>query len=278
MNRILFEKAEIADGIATFGGERAEHVMNVLHGEVGQILKTGEVDGPIGTSEILEICGWRSGKDSASPVGGEHLTGGAESLPLQIKVRVHHTEKSIEPWIDIILAPPRPRVMKRLLPQLATMGVGRIVLVGAQKVEKDFWGATLLKEENYRPLLIDGLMQGGTSILPKIECWKSFNRFLREGLSSFATTERIVAHPYVEEVVVGSGSGREEIENSTVQPSTFNLKPVLAIGPEGGWTDDEVAKLIENGFRGYSLGSRILRTDTATIALLAQLMKEFGQC
>ena len=253
MNRILFEKAEIADGIATFGGERAEHVMNVLHGEVGQIIKTGEVDGPIGTSEILET--------------GE-----------VIKAKVNHTEKSIEPWIDIILAPPRPRVMKRLLPQLATMGVGRIVLVGAQKVEKDFWGATLLKEENYRPLLIDGLMQGGTSILPKIECWKSFNRFLREGLSSFTTTERIVAHPYVEEVVVGSGSGREEIENSTVQPSTLNLKPVLAIGPEGGWTDDEVAKLIENGFRGYSLGSRILRTDTATIALLAQLMKEFGQC
>lgn len=241
MNRILFEKAEITDGIATFGGERAEHVMNVLHGEVGQILKTGEVDGLIGTSEILEI--------------GD-----------VIKAKVNHTEKSIEPWIDIILAPPRPRVMKRLLPQLATMGVGRIVLVGAQKVEKDFWGATLLKEENYRPLLIDGLMQGGTSILPKIECWKSFNRFLREGLSSFETTERIVAHPYVEKVGEKSWSWRTD------------AKPLLAIGPEGGWTDEEVAKLIENGFRGYSLGSRILRTDTATIALLAQLMKEFGQC
>ena len=266
MNRILFEKSEITDGIATFCGERAEHVMNVLHGEVGQILKTGEIDGKIGTSEIVEICGWRSGKDSASQVGGEHLTGGAESLPLRIKVRVSHTEKSIEPWIDIILAPPRPRVMKRLLPQLATMGVGRIMLVGAQKVEKDFWGATLLKEENYRPLLIDGLMQGGTSILPKIECWKSFNRFLREGLSSFATTERIVAHPYVEKVGEKSWSWRTDV------------KPLLAIGPEGGWTDEEVAKLMDNGFRGYSLGSRILRTDTATIALLAQLMKEFGQC
>ena len=54
-----------------------------------------------------------------------------------------------------------------------------------------------------------------------------------------------------------------------------DAKPLLAIGPEGGWTDEEVAKLIENGFRGYSLGSRILRTDTATIALLAQLMKEY---
>ena len=266
MNRILFEKAEITDGIATFGGERAEHVMNVLHGEVGQILKTGEVDGPIGTSEIVEIL------TTESNVG--NCGGRDSSAPIRIRARVDHTEKSIEPWIDVILAPPRPRVMKRLLPQLATMGVGRIVLVGAQKVEKDFWGATLLKEENYRPLLIDGLMQGGTSIIPKIECWKSFNRFLREGLSSFSSQDRIVAHPYVEEVGETSWSGRKEIRNSAVY-NDLEPRPLLAIGPEGGWTDEEVEKLFANGFRGYSLGSRILRTDTATIALLAQLMQKY---
>ena len=82
-------------------------------------------------------------------------------------------------------------------------------------------------------------------------------------------------------VVVGSGSGTKDVKgfiSTAVSPATCQLPPVLAIGPEGGWTDEEVAKLIDNGFRGYSLGSRILRTDTATIALLAQLMKEFGQC
>ena len=46
---------------------------------------------------------------------------------------------------------------------------------------------------------------------------------------------------------------------------------LLAIGPEGGWTDDEVSLLEEKGFARYSLGPRILRTDTATIALLARL-------
>ena len=55
MNRILFETDEIVNGVATFGGERAEHVMKVLHGEVGQVLKTGEINGPIGTGEILSI-------------------------------------------------------------------------------------------------------------------------------------------------------------------------------------------------------------------------------
>ena len=270
MNRILFEKSEIVDGFATFGGERAEHVMNVLHGEVGQILKTGEVDGPVGTSEIVEIGeADKLGEAESLPLQNKDLknsinSGGRDSsAPIRIRVRVNHAEASIRPWIDLVLAPPRPRVMKRLLPQLATMGVGRIVLVGAQKVEKDFWGATLLKEENYRPLLIEGLMQGGTSILPTVECWKSFNRFLREGLPSFATQDRIVAHPYVEKVGEKSWSWRKED------------RPLLAIGPEGGWTDEEVEKLVENGFCGYSLGSRILRTDTATIALLAQLMQQY---
>jgi len=232
MNRILFESSEIIDGIATFGGVRAEHVLDVLHGEVGQILKTGEVNGRIGTSVIIAING------------------------REITVRVTHEGESIAPWVDIILAPPRPRVMKRLLPQLAAMGVGRIVLVGAEKVERDFWGATLLKEENYRPLLMDGLMQCGTTILPTIETWKSFKCFLREGLPAFTHRNRILAHPY--------GA------NHPLSPINYPL--LLAIGPEGGWTDAEVEKLEAADFVRHSLGSRILRTDTATIALLAQLM------
>ena len=253
MNRILFESDEIKDGVATFGGERAEHVMKVLHGEVGQVLKTGEINGLIGTSVITDI----STPSSLFPLPSS----------LSITVTCSHTEKSLSPWIDLILAPPRPRVMKRLLPQLAALGVGRIFLVGAKKVEKDFWGATLLKPENYRPLLIDGLMQAGTSILPTLETRRNFRKFIKEELDTlWPESRRIVAHPY----------GVELAPTSSLFPLPSSL--LLAIGPEGGWTDDEVALLEEHGFTRYSLGSRILRTDTATVALLAQLMKEFGQC
>ena len=250
MNRILFEKDEIVDGIATFGGERAEHVMNVLHGEVGQILKTGEIGGFIGTGVITGIT--RPPSSVSSP---------------EITVACSHDKRSLRPWVDLILAPPRPRVMKRLLPQLATMGVGRIFLVGAKKVEKDFWGATLLKPENYRPLLVDGLMQAGTSILPPLETRRNFRKFVKEELDTlWPEAKRIVAHPY---------DGNRTIE----QPERSNNRAILlAVGPEGGWTDEEVTLLEEHGFARYSLGSRILRTDTATIALLAQLMKEFDQC
>ena len=236
MNRILFEKGEIVGGTATFGGDRAAHVLNVLHGEVGQTLKTGEIDGPIGTSEIIAIERGGNG-----PI---------------VSVKTCHDRESLKPWIDIVLAPPRPRVMKRLLPQLAAMGVGRIVLVGAKKVEKDFWGATLLKEENYRPLLIDGLMQSGTSVMPEILCRRNFRRFLDDELdATFPDSSRIVAHPSPDASRAPASSKR----------------PLLAIGPEGGWTDEEVRTLIAKGFMCHSLGPRILRTDTATIALIATL-------
>lgn len=244
MNRVLLESAEIAEGVATFGGARAEHVRNVLHGTVGQVIRTGELNGKIGTGEIVEIT------------------------ERQVTVRIRHTDEPLGPWVDLILAPPRPRILKRLLPQLATLGVGRIFLVGAQKVEKDFWGATLLKEENYRPLFVDGLMQGCvSSLLPTVETRRNFRRFVADELDAlFPTATRLVAHPYAVEAKP-SDCGRDR-----PVPPEKDGRLLLAIGPEGGWTDEEVELLEAHGFVRHSLGARILRTDTATLALLARLM------
>ena len=276
MNRILFNVEELdADGRATFGGVRAEHVLTILHGEVGQTLKTGVVDGLIGTGVIERI-------------EGEMVT-----------VKCVHDREVPPPWIDLILAPPRPRAMKRLLPQLAAMGVGRIVLVGAAKVEKAFWGAQLLKEAIYRPLLVDGLMQAGTTALPTIQIERVFGRWLdgdRFEEQFGGQKDRIVAHPSgvkefkVDKVVkadkvdkvdkVVNDSKDSKDPNDLKDPKDLNDlnsamgRPILAIGPEGGWTDDEVTRLEAHGFRQMSLGPRILRTDTATIALLARLMPE----
>lgn len=263
MNRILFNADELdADGKATFGGVRAEHVLTILHGEVGQTLKTGVVDGPIGTGVIERI-------------EGEMVT-----------VKCVHDREAPAPWIDLILAPPRPRAMKRLLPQLAAMGVGRIVLVGAAKVEKAFWGAQLLKEAIYRPLLVDGLMQAGTTALPTIQIERAFGRWLEGGRfeEKFGRqTDRIVAHPSSISKVDNAPNDLNDPTppknlndpndlNDLKDPKSAMDRPILAIGPEGGWTDDEVSRLEAHGFRRMSLGPRILRTDTATIALLAQLM------
>ena len=237
MNRILFEKEEIDErGIASFNDERAEHVLNILHGEVGQILKTGEVNGLCGTSEIVSID-----RDKKN-----------------ITVKTNHSIESLKPWIDIILALPRPRVFKRMLPQLATLGVRHIYVVGTQKVEKAYWGAQYLKDEISRPALIEGLMQGGTSILPKTTLHRNFKYLINSGEFD-SRTQKIVAHPGGEKLI------------RDIDISNQDDLPVVAIGAEGGWTDEEIDFLESKSFTRLSLGQRILRTDTATIAILAIL-------
>lgn len=253
MNRILFEKSEIIDGRAVFSGDRAEHVLNVLHGSVGQVLKTGEINGPIGTSLIEEIRNLHEREPGSAQRGNGLLAG-------EIVVKCDHSGEAEKPWIDLILAPPRPRVLKRLLPQLAAMGVGRIVLAGAEKVEKAFWGAQLVKEEVYRPLLVDGLMQCGTTILPTIQIEKNFRRYAQTRMEEeFADHVKILAHP-----------PKDGAPSACI--TAGDARCVVAIGPEGGWSDGEVELLESRGFKRYSLGKRILRTDTATIAVIARLM------
>lgn len=247
MNRILFEPGEISGAVATFGGARAEHVLKVLHGEIGQRLKTGEIGGKIGFGEITAI--------EADDTEG-----------CRVSVRVEHGCAPLAPWADLVLAPPRPRVLKRLLPQLAALGVGTITLVGAKKTEKDFWGATLLKEEIYRPLFIDGLMQCAVSTqLPILRVERNFRRWLREGLdAAHPAGPRVVAHPN------GVSSDPTVLRDGAEQGGRM----LLAVGPEGGWVDEEVELMESKGFVRCSLGPRILRTDTALIALLSRFLPD----
>ena len=240
MNRILFEPGEIGrDGRVAFGGVRAAHVAQVLHGEPGQTIKTGVVGGPVGVSTI------------------ERMEGEGDSLC--ITAMTSHDTPPLQPWCDMLLAMPRPRVFKRLLPQLAAMGVGRLVLVGAEKVEKCYWSAGCLDEAEYRPLLVEGLVQAGTSILPELRVEKSFRRYMETDFArEFAdVSERYLAHP--------------DATSSAPPRVRGDARRLVAVGPEGGWTDAELSLLDVAGFSRLSLGPRILKTETAAVALLAVL-------
>jgi RsmE family RNA methyltransferase len=103
-------------------------------------------------------------------------------------------------------------------------------------------------------------MQAGTTALPSITVKRNFKKYLKDELElDYPDHNKIVAHPY---------SLRKPLDVTQKHSQT---KILLAIGPEGGWTDREIELLEEKGFSSISLGQRILRTDTATIALLAIL-------
>lgn len=234
MNRILFERGEIGpDGIVALNDFRAEHLRKVLRVEPGKSVKTGEVGGMVGTSEVLSVS------------------------PERILLRVNHNEPSEPPWVDLLLAVPRPKVLKRLWPQLAALGARRIFLLNAFKVEKFYFSSQWLQPEFYRPLLLEGLMQCSAAILPEVTVCQRFRPFMEDEFPQLFADQptRLVAHPGSPQPPVLSGGGI----------------PVVAIGPEGGWTDYELEYLRQAGFTRWSLGKRVLRTDTATIALLSVL-------
>lgn len=235
MNRILFEADEIdAAGNVVLFDERAEHIRAVLRLSVGGVIRSGILNGLGGTSRILEV--------DAS----------------HVKLATEHTQVMPSPWFDLLLAAPRPKVMKRLWPQLAALGVRRVVVVNAAKVEKCYFSSQWMNERAYRPLLIEGLTQAGRTTLPEVFIRNRFKPFIEDELAEcFPTSQRLLAHP-------GARSKNRLLTHSTD-------RPLMAIGPEGGWTEYELALFADHGFQNFSLGTQTLRTDTACVALIAVL-------
>ena len=240
VNRILFEPHELLpDGTVCLVDARAEHIRHVLAAEAGQILQVGLLNGLAGTGRVLE-------------------TG-----PEAVRLAVTLDTEAPAPWIDLILAVPRPKVLKRLWAQLAALGVGRIVLMNAARVEREYFATHWIREAHYRPLLIEGLVQAGTTQLPTVSMERRFRPFVEDRLDAeFPDTRRLVAHPGGAVHAPAGGMDRRRL--------------LLAVGPEGGWTPFEIELLEQHGFSRFTLGCRTLRTDTACIALLAVLGGDAG--
>ncbi len=238
MNRILFEAGEIeGTPIVRVTGNRARHIVNILRARPGQVLRVACINGPCGSATIRAVQ--------------------EESVILECSWNADRPQR---PPVDLLLALPRPKVMRRLWPQLAAMGVDQIILSNAAKVERMYFDSHVLKPEIYRPLLIEGLQQAGDTCLPDVCIVRRLKPWLEDELQETVSTGlRLVAdnaYPV---------SFRETVATRNVPCK----RVLLAVGPEGGWTEYELKMFRAHGFHSFSAGSRTLRTDTACIALLA---------
>ena len=249
MNLLLFEPNEInSDNIVCLRDRRSEHIIKILDGKPGDTIRAGMINGPIGLSEIIAIRG--KGTNSEVILQFSPL----ENLP-------------DHPSVDLILGLVRPIMLKRVLSQVAALGVGRIFLVNGKRVEKSFFNASLLKDDNLRSCLVQGLEQARATSLPQISIHRRFRPFLEDFIPTVGPDYEmmLVAHP---------DAG---VDLKRAVGSECKGRILLAVGPEGGWIDFEVEKFIEHSFVPVSLGRRVLRTDTAVVALLAQLMLLRGE-
>ena len=244
MNLILLQSDEIdPHGGCRLEGARARHVRKVLHAEIGKALCIGLLNGSLGSGVVEAI-------DEQQVF----LRCSFEDAPPPL------------PKIDLLLAMPRPKVMKRLWAQLAALGVGRIVLLRADKVERYYFDSHVVAPDFYTPLLVEGLQQARCTHLPDITIRFRFKPFVEDELDAlFDDHLKLLADP----------SGTQRMTDFFPLADSAK-RVVLAIGPEGGWTPYELEHLTARGFQLFGMGQRILRTDTATIGLLSTLSSLFG--
>jgi RsmE family RNA methyltransferase len=159
--------------------------------------------------------------------------------------------------VDVLLALPRPKVMRRLWAQLAALGVGRIILTNASRVERDYFDTHVLTEGCYRPLLIEGLQQARDTRVPLVSIHRQFRILVEDHIHDlFPSGVRLMADPGSETPISAALANHHD-------------RVLIAIGPEGGWNDFERELLTSHSFVSVGLGPRALRVDTACVALLS---------
>ena len=237
MNLILLEPGELAaDGTAVVADDRARHIREVLRAAPGDTLRIGLVEGPLGHANVLALT---------PAVRLEcHLTGAPPPRPP----------------VDLLLAMPRPKVMKRLWPVLAALGVGRILITRAWKTERNYFDTHVLAADFIRAQLLVGLQQAGDTRLPAVGIHRQFKKAVAAAVDGRPYAARLVAHP-----------GPAAFPHAALAALPAASRILLAIGPEGGWVPTEREWLAAHGFATVSWGPRPLRTDTACAVLLGLL-------
>lgn len=235
MNLLLLTPDDLcADGMALVEGRRLQHMLQVQRIGPGQPLRAGLLGGLMGQAHVQQL-------DEQQACLSLHLD---QPPPAKLP-------------LTLVLALPRPKMLKRTLQNIAAMGVQRLVLVNSYRVEKSFWQTPWLREESIREQLLLGLEQACDTVLPEVILEKRFKPFVEDRLPALAHGSlKLVAHP---------GEHPECPRNLGTQPLT------LAVGPEGGWIPYEVELLRKAGFSAVQLGARILRVETAVPALIARL-------
>jgi RsmE family RNA methyltransferase len=234
---LLFDEDLLPDGTARLTGRRAQHAREVLRAEPGETLRVGRLGGLVGTGQVLENT--------------------AEALRLSVSLTEPPPPRAS---VDLLLAIPRPKALKKVLPAVASLGVDRVVLVNAARVEKSYFDSKVLDPTFVQELLLQGLEQARDTRLPEVLVRERFRPFVEDELDALLGSEplRLLPHPPALQPLTALGVGAA-------------ARVVLAIGPDGGWVPFEAQLLEAHGFHPFTLGPRILRVETAVPVLLGQV-------
>ena len=244
MNIILINNSDLINpNQAIIADHRASHIIQVIKSKIGDKLRVGIVDGQLGEALVTSISASR----------------------IELEIKLTDTAPPALPVI-LLLALPRPKVLKRVLSSAITMGVKKIFLFNSWRVEKSYWQTPLLTPEKLTEISLTALEQAVDTVLPEIILKPRFRPFAEDEVPILNRgRDGLILHPYSETSPITVA--RKE---STQQPDSG----LIAIGPEGGFIPFEVEMLMAAGLKPLTLGPRILRVEQAVPCALAQFLKQ----
>ena len=218
---------------AVLSGDAAHHLGRVLRAEPGQLYELSD-----GTSVWL-------GKIEVAAKDQIEF-----SLIEPVPTRASALDKTL------LLAVVKFDAFEWALEKATELGVNRVIPVAAARSEKGLLVAAGKRAERWKKIVFESSQQARRVRLPLLEP-------VIAPSPAFAAAES--------QIKLMLSERPEARLLKSVLNGRLAETVTLAIGPEGGWTDEEFAAARKSGFEEASLGSLILRTETAVAACLASV-------
>ena len=256
MNICLFSKEEVESGFnLKIKDDRANHILKILHKKEGDSFVAGVIDGMAGIATIQKI----------------------DQEFIYCSFKETSSGKPLNP-LKMIIGFPRPIQLKRLLRDIAALGVCEVHLTGTELGEKSYMQSTLVEKGNAYKMLLDGTVQAGSTNVPKLFLHKTLKDCIAEIKRENAESVLLALDNVNPKISLKKSLGEAGLNfEYGSEDSNCTKTVVAAIGSERGWTDKERCLLEENGFIRCGMGERIMRTETAATVSASIILAQLGK-
>jgi 16S rRNA (uracil1498-N3)-methyltransferase len=250
MRRFFVKTQQIEDDLVTITGQDAKHLGKVL-----RLSSEDEIqifDGS-GVEYLVKLTSVKPSRATGIVLGRQR--GNTES-PLKV---------------NLVQALPKQGKMELIIQKCTELGVGAIYPVETDRTVVKLEGAKGgEKTERWQKVAVEAAKQCGRSYVPKVFLPQSLSDLLKLIVSKNDTDTALI--------MLWEGEKARGLKKVLSQWETQRDKPelFLLIGPEGGFTKEEVNKVQACGGQMVTLGPRILRTETAGMVALGAILYHLG--
>lgn len=257
MNLILFDKP--FESICLESGDpRGQHIRKVLRAELGTKIFIGFINGLRARAEVTEL-----NEDGS------------------VELKVTATEPAPAPLpIQLLIGLPRPHTAKRILFEMASMGVQALHFFEAERSEPSYAKSSLWTTDEWKERLRLGAEQSFGTHLPEVSMHPDL-QFAISHLEDASFNEGGRLSPIAENGGA-DGVARIALDNYEARAPLAESLPagakaaILALGPERGWSTDERDTFRKNGWQLAHLGPHVLRAETACTAAVGAVASLLG--